>query len=62
MKEERMHVSKHLACHLRLNYKVISSINFLVTKPCLFSVVGLLSPNYLSLECFSELIFPAIIV
>lgn len=40
-KEERMHISKHRACHLRLNYKVITSIKFFVTKPCLFSVVGI---------------------
>lgn len=62
MKEERMHISKHGACHLRLNYKVITSIKFFVTKPCLFSVVGILSPNHLSLEHFSELMFPAIVV
>lgn len=50
---------KHLACLLRLGYRVISSIEFFLTKPCLLLIVGILDPNYLRLEHFNELMFPA---
>ena len=50
-----MYIGKHLACLLRLDYIVISSVKFFLTKPCLFLVVGILSPNYASVKHCTEL-------
>lgn len=57
-----MDIGKHLACLLRLSYRLISSIKFFLTKPCLYVIVGILDPNYLKLEtslisCFLLLMY-----